>query len=102
MKRVLLLRNVIRQLTANLLTTMFMCTGIMIGIATFIAVIALTQGTEARILDRMDRVGAADTFTIRTVPWGQGGGGLRDEHGGFLLSPLTVLWTYQTSYQESP
>ena len=71
---------------SNLLTTLFMCAGIMIGVAVLIAVIALGQGAEARILDRVDRVGVADTFTIRTVPWGQGGGGLRDEHGGFLLS----------------
>ena len=87
----LLLRSVFRQLGANLLTTSFMCAGIAIGIALLIAVIALGQGTEARILDRMDRVGAADTFTIRTVLWGQGGGGLRDEHGGFLLSFDHVL-----------
>jgi len=90
-KKTLLLRSVFRQLGANLLTTFFMCAGIMIGIAVLIAVIALGQGTEARILERVDRVGIADTFTLRTVPWGQGGGGLRDEHGGFLLKFDDVL-----------
>ncbi len=74
-----------------MLTTLFMCAGIMIGVAVLMAVIALGQGTQARILDRMDNVGAADTFTIRTVPWGQGGGGLRGDHGSFLLSFDDIL-----------
>ena len=86
MKNSLLLRSAFRQLGSNILTTLFMCAGIMIGIAVLIAVIALGQGAQARILDRVDRVGVADTFTIRTVPWGQGGGGLRSEEENFLLS----------------
>lgn len=85
MKNTLLFRSTLKHLGANSLTTIFMCAGIMIGIAVLIAVIALGRGTEARILDRIDRVGEADSFTIRTVPWGLGGGGLRDDHGEFLL-----------------
>lgn len=91
MKKTLLLRSALRQLGANIPTTLFMCAGIMIGIAVLIAVIALGQGAQARILDRVDRVGVADTFTIRTVTWGQGGGGLRDEQDSFLLSFEHVL-----------
>ncbi len=85
MKNILLFRSTLKHLGANSLTTLFMCAGIMIGIAVLIAVIALGRGTEARILDRIDRVGVTDSFTIRTVPWGLGGGGLRDDHGELLL-----------------
>ncbi len=85
MKSTLLFRSTFKHLAANSLTTLFMCAGIMIGIAVLIAVIALGQGTEERILDRIDRVGETNSFTIRTVPWGLGGGGLRDDHGEFLL-----------------
>lgn len=81
-----LLHSAARQLGANIPTTLFMCAGIVVGIAVLITVIALGQGTKARILERVDNVGAADTFTIRTTLWGQGGGGLRGDHGGFLLS----------------
>ncbi len=86
MKKSLLLRSTLKHLSANSLTTLFMCVGIMIGVAVLVAVIALGRGTEARILDRIDRVGETDSFTIRTVPWGLGGGGLRDDHGELLLS----------------
>ncbi|GEM_PF-1634534 len=86
MKKSLLLRSTFKHIGANSLTTLFMCVGIMIGVAVLVAVIALGRGTEARILDRIDRVGVTDSFTIRTVPWGLGGGGLRDDHGELLLS----------------
>jgi len=85
MKKSLLLRSTFKHLGANSLTTLFMCVGIMIGVAVLVAVIALGRGTEARILDRIDRFGETDSFTIRTVPWGLGGGGLRDDHGELLL-----------------
>lgn len=81
-----LFHSAVKQLGSNALTTLFMSVGIMIGITVLITVIALGQGTSARILERMANVGAADTFTIRTTLWGQGGGGLRGDHGGFLLS----------------
>lgn len=91
MKKSFLLRSTLKQMSSNPLGTLFMCAGIMVGIAVLIAVMSLGRGTEARILDRVDRVGLADTFTIRTVPWGQGGGGLRDAHGGFLLGFDQIL-----------
>ena len=63
-----------RQLWANKLTTILMAIGIILGISVLTIVISLGQGTKARILERVDRMGAADTFTLRTFPWGQGGG----------------------------
>ncbi|MBS4031599.1 MAG: ABC transporter permease [Clostridiales bacterium] len=80
-----LLGTAIRQLRSNKLATLLMASGIIVGIAMLTVVIALGQGTKARILERVDRMGTADTFTIRTTPWGEGGGGGSGDHGGILL-----------------
>ncbi|MBS4024014.1 MAG: ABC transporter permease [Dethiobacter sp.] len=90
MKRVLF-KTAARQLGANKAATLFMCAGIMVGIAVLTIVIALSQGTKARILERIDRMAASDTFTVRTSPWGQGGGGMGSNSGAFLLSFEDIL-----------
>lgn len=81
----------IRQLRSNKLTTLLMASGVIVGIAVLTVVIALGQGSKARMLERVDRMGTADTFTVRTTPWGEGGGGMSGDRGGVLLDFKDII-----------
>ncbi|MCW3491603.1 ABC transporter permease [Dethiobacter alkaliphilus] len=85
------IKEAARQLWSNKLTTALMAIGIILGISVLTIVIALGQGTKASILERVDRVGATDTFTLRTFPWGQGGEGQHSETENITLTAQDLL-----------
>jgi ABC-type antimicrobial peptide transport system permease subunit len=86
-----LLKEAVRQLLSNKLATALMAIGIILGISVLTIVVALGQGANARILERVDRMGAANTFTLRTLPWGEGGGGRSADSQAMTISSQDVL-----------
>ncbi len=68
------------EIKSNKVRTFFMLISVFVGITALMTVVSLGQGTQAQILERLDRVGMANTFSVRTQGGGGMGGGSQDTH----------------------
>ena len=69
-----LFKTALGEVNSNKIRTFFMLISIFVGITALMTVISLGQGTQEQIMERLDRMGMVDTFTVRTLGGGMGGG----------------------------
>ncbi len=75
-----LLKTALNEANGNKIRTFFMLISVFVGITALMTVVALGQGTQEQIVERLDRMGMADTFSVRTREGGM------NRQTGFSLS----------------
>lgn len=89
-----LFKTALKEIKGNKIRTFFMLLGIFVGITALMTVVSLGQGTRDQVVERIDRMGMADTFTVRTQGGGMGGieqGGYADTRFSLSLEDASDL-----------
>ncbi len=77
MKITRLIKPALKEISGNKVRTFFMLISVFVGITALMTVVSLGQGTQEQIVERLDRMSMADTFSVRT----RGGGMASAEQG---------------------